>query len=292
MTIKHNEGKFMRTVVITGSAKGFGLEMAKVFKRNDFNVVLNDINQEALGKALETLENIKSRSKAITVVCDVTKYADVEELWRDAKVAFGTVDIWINNAGVNQPDKPVMELTQNDIDFLLNVDIKGTIYGSKVAFAGMRLQGHGQIFNVEGYGSNDAMKTGLTVYGTAKRAVTYFTQALAKESVDISGGRVHVGRLTPGIMITDFIVSANGGATKIELSPETKKVYNILGDYPSTIAEYVVPKMIKNEKNNVQIAWLTNLRAFGKFIKACFVKKNYFGNTVETKKSNSDENQN
>ena len=278
----------MRTVVITGSAKGFGLEMAKVFKKNDFNVVLNDIDTIALGKALEALENIKSRSKAITVVCDVTKYDNVAELWHDAKVAFGTVDIWINNAGVNQPNKPVMELTDNDIDFLLNVDVKGAIYGSKIAFAGMRLQGHGQIYNVEGYGSNDAKKTGLSIYGTAKRAITYFTEALAKESEDISGGRVHVGKLTPGIMITDFITSANGGTTKIELSLETKKLYNILGDYPSTIAEYVVPKMIKNEKNNVKIAWLTNLRAIGKFIKSLFVKKNFFGNSTEVKSDNID----
>lgn len=266
----------MKTVVITGSARGFGLELAKVFKRNDFNVVLSDINEENLTKALEELEEIKSNSKAIKINCDVTKCAEVEELWKDAKVAFGTVDIWVNNAGVNQPDLPVMDLSDKDVDFLLGVDLRGTIYGSKTAFKGMRIQGHGQIFNVEGYGSNDAMKTGLTIYGTAKRAVTYFTEALAKESEEVSGGRVHVSKLTPGIMITDFITSANGGKTKIELSPATKKIYNILGDYPSTIAEYVVPKMIKNEKNNAKIAWLTNTRAFGKFVKAMFVKRNFF----------------
>ncbi len=274
----------MKTVVITGSARGFGLELAKVFKKNDFNVILSDVNEENLTKALEELENIKSKSKAIKIVCDVTKYSDVEGLWKDAKIAFGVVDIWINNAGVNQPDLPVMDLSNKDVDFLLSVDLKGTIYGSKVAFKGMRVQGHGQIYNVEGYGSNDAMKTGLTVYGTAKRAVTYFTQALAKESETVSGGRVHVCRLTPGIMITDFLFSANGGSTHIELSPETKKIYNILGDYPSTIAEYVVPKMIKNEKNNAKIAWLTNTRAFGKFIKACFVKRNFFPSTKNENK--------
>lgn len=268
----------MKTVVITGSARGFGLELAKVFKKNDFNVVLSDINEESLSKALETLENIKSNSKAIKIVCDVTKCGEVEGLWNDAKVAFGTVDIWINNAGVNQPDLPVYELTEGDIDFLLSVDLRGTIYGSKVAFRGMRLQGHGQIYNVEGYGSNDAIKTGLSIYGTAKRAVTYFTEALAKESEDVAGGRVRVCKLTPGIMITDFITSANGGKTKIELPEATKKIYNILGDYPSTIANYVVPRMIKNEKNNAKIAWLTNTRAFGKFIKACFVKRDFFKN--------------
>ena len=140
----------------------------------------------------------------------------------------------------------------------------------------MKHQGFGQIYNVEGYGSNDAMMTGLTLYGTAKRAITYFTQALAKESKDVTGGRVKVCRLTPGIMITEFIKSANGGKTKIELPEKTKKVYNILGDYPETIAEFAVPRMIANKKNNAKIVWLTNSRAFGRFFSALFKKRNFF----------------
>lgn len=266
----------MKTVVITGSARGFGLELAKVFKKNDFNVVLSDINDENLTKALSVLEKIPSNSKAIKIVCDVTKYDDVVGLWHDAKTAFGTVEFWINNAGVNQPNVPVAELTKEDVDFLLDVDLRGTIYGSKVAFKAMVEQGHGQIFNVEGYGSNDAMMTGLSVYGTAKRAVTYFTEALAKESEELTKGHIKVCRLTPGIMITEFIKSANGGKTKIELSEKTKKVYNILGDYPETIAEFAVPRMIKNEKNNRKIVWLTGARAFWRFMTAGFKKRNFF----------------
>ncbi len=266
----------MKTVVITGSAKGFGLELAKVFKRNDFNVVLSDINKELLTASLEVLENIKSKSKAIMVTCDVTKCNEVEGLWNDAKIAFGTVDIWINNAGVNQPNLPVYEMSDKEIDFLLNVDLRGTIYGSKTAFKGMRLQGHGQIFNIDGFEVINANKSGQTIYGTAKQAVTYFTESIAKESEEVAGGRVHVSMLSPGIMITDFITNANGGKSKIELSEEIKRMYNVLGDYPSTIAENVVPKILKNEKNNAKIVWLTNLRIFGKFIKACFVKRNFF----------------
>ena len=82
--------------------------------------------------------------------------------------------------------------------------------------------------------------------------------------------------LTPGIMITGFITSANGGKTKVELSEKTKKVYNILGDYPETIANYVVPRMIKNEKNNAKIVWLTGRRAFCRFLTAGFNKRNFF----------------
>ena len=267
----------MAVVVITGSARGFGLCQAKKFKELGYNVVISDINEINLKTALEELNKINSEStKAISVLCNVTKKAEVENLFLKAKEEFGAVDIWVNNAGVNSPDKPVYQLTDKEVEFIVSVDLIGTIYGSQVAFEHMKEQGFGKIYNVEGYGSNDAMMTGLTMYGTAKRAVTYFTRSLAKESEDVTGGKVKVCRLAPGIMITDFITHANGDKTKIELPEKTKKIYNILGDYPETIVDYVVPRMIKNDKNDKQIIWLTNSRAFGRFMTAGFKKRDFF----------------
>jgi len=268
------EGIDVTTVVITGSTRGFGLEQAKEFKKAGFNVVLSGTSEKNLNAALEKVQAVcPGKSEVIGTICNVTDCEAVQKLWDTAKEKFGKVDIWINNAGVNQPDKPVYELTDKEIEFMLDTDLKGTIYGSKTAFAGMKEQGEGQIFNVEGYGSNDAMMTGLTLYGTTKRAVTYFTQALAKESGDITNGAVKVGRLAPGIMLTDFLNTANGGNTHFELPEKTKKVYSILGDYPETIARYVVPRMIANNKNNARIIWLTNRRAFVKFLTAGRNKK-------------------
>ncbi len=267
----------MSTVVITGSARGFGYEQAKKFKELGFNVCISDINENTLNNALKNLQEInKENTEVIAKLCNVTNYQDLIDLFDFAKEKFGSIDIWINNAGVNQPDKPVYELTKEEIDFMIDIDLKGTIYGSKIAFAKMKEQGYGQIYNIEGYGSNDAMMLGLSIYGTTKRAVTYFTQALAKESKELTNGNVKVCRLTPGIMITDFIKTANGGSTHIELKEKTKKVYNILGDYPKTIVDYCVPKMIKNKKNNANIVWLTNRRAFCRFLTAGFKKRNFF----------------
>ena len=267
----------MKTVVITGSARGFGLCQARKFKELGCNVVISDVNEENLKKAAAELETIgPSATKVVSTLCDVTDCAALQALWDLAKTTFGQVDIWVNNAGVNSPDKPVYELTEKEIGFLLDIDLKGAIYGSKIAFAGMKEQGFGQIYNVEGYGSNDAMMTGLTLYGTAKRAVTYFTRSLAKESAELTGGKVCVCRLTPGIMITDFIKTANGGATKIELPEKTKKVYNILGDYPETIVDFAVPRMLANTKNDARVMWLTNARAFGRFMTAGFKKRDFF----------------
>ena len=113
----------------------------------------------------------------------------------------------------------------------------------------------------------------LTLYGTAKRGVTYFTESLAKELLD---KLILVGKITPGIMLTNFVKTSLGDGEKIKMSEKNKKIYNILGDYPETIAEYIVPKVINNQYTNVKFAWLTNTRAFGRFIKAMFVKRDIF----------------
>ncbi len=139
--------------------------------------------------------------------------------------------------------------------------------GSKLVMEEMSKEHKGAIYNVEGYGSNDAMMLGLSIYGTSKRAITYFTSALAKESEERNTG-VIVGKLSPGIMITDFIVTALGDKEKINLSEKTKKVYNILGDHPDVVAKFLVENMLKNTKNDVRIEWLTNGKAAWRFITA------------------------
>ncbi len=265
----------MKTAVITGSARGLGFEMAKQFRKNGYNVVISDINEENLRKAADSLSEMPGNGAVRSFACDVTKYDRNEALLQHAVEQFGDIDIWISNAGVNQPDKPVYELKPSEIELMLNVDLKGAIFGCKAAYARMREQGHGQIFAIDGYGSNDAMQMGLTLYGTSKRGLTYFMQALAKEA-DTLGDSIQVGRLSPGIMITDFLVNANNDSTKIELPEKTKKVYNILGDYPDVIAEFLVKKMLVNTKNGVVFEWLTKGKAMWRFMTAGFSKRDFF----------------
>ena len=269
----------MKTVVITGSARGFGYAMAELFRKNNFNVVLCDVSEDALLSAKEKMEKIKSKGKVMSHYVDVTKEETIIKLIDDVLDCFSRIDIWINNAGINQPNKPIWELDKNSIDKLIEVDLKGTILCSKLIMPVMIGQKSGQIFNVEGYGSNDAVSLGLSLYGTSKRAVTYFTEALAKES-EVMKTNVLIGKITPGIMITDFITTSLGNGDKIDLDEKTKKVYNILGDYPETIAEFMVKKIIKNTKNGVKFTWLTNSRAAFRFMTAGFNKRDFF-NTKE-----------
>lgn len=265
----------MKCVVITGSARGLGLEMAKVFRGNNVNVVISDLSYEKLETAKKELEKINSNAKIGMCVCNVTKNEDIINLINYTKNEFGTIDIWINNAGVNQPDKEVWSLTDDEINMVLDVDLKGTIMASKLVMNEMIKEHKGAIYNIEGYGSNDAMMLGLSIYGTSKRAITYFTSALAKES-KIKNTGVIVGKLSPGIMITDFISNALGDKEKIELPEKTKKVYNILGDYPDVVARFLVNGMLKNTKNDAKIEWLTNRKAAWRFMTSAFNKRDFF----------------
>ncbi|MBR1376578.1 MAG: SDR family NAD(P)-dependent oxidoreductase [Bacilli bacterium] len=264
----------MKTVVITGSAKGFGYAMLKLFYEKDFNVVIVDVDEKSLNAAKKELESLNLKGKILTYKVDITNENEVSKMIEDIIKNNKTIDIWINNAGVNQPSIPIWCLDSKVINRLIDIDLKGTILCSKLIMPIMLKQNSGQIYNVEGYGSNDATMMGLSIYGTSKRAVTYFTEALAKEVSGVSKN-IYIGKITPGIMITNFIgndVSNN----RIELSEKTKNVYNILGDRPETIAKFMVDRIVNNNKNNVKFAWLTNRRAMGRFIKALFGKKNNF----------------
>ena len=102
----------MKTVVITGSARGLGLEMAKVFKKNNFNVVISDLALDKLENAKNILSNIKSDSEVLSTICNVTYQEDIDNLIELVNKTFGRIDIWINNAGVNQPNKDIWEFSK------------------------------------------------------------------------------------------------------------------------------------------------------------------------------------
>ena len=264
----------MKTVVITGSARGLGLEMAKCFRQRNFNVVISDVLKKDLEDARKQLLKVKSVGDIDYFVCDITKEHEIVNMIDSVKKKYGVIDFWINNAGVNQPDEMIWNMSSDDISKMLEIDLNGTIIASKLIAKVMIEQEHGSIYNVEGHGSNDAIIPGLSIYGTAKRGVTYFTMALAKE-IEKSNVAVMVGRLSPGIMITDFLVNAFRNK-KMELSDKNKKVYNILGDYPGVVAKYLVKRMIDNTDNNVKINWLTNRKAAIRFMTCMFRKRDFF----------------
>lgn len=118
------------------------------------------------------------------------------------------------------------------------------------------------------------MMLGLSIYGTSKRGLTYFLEATAKE-IKEKNLPIQIGALSPGIMITNFITHSLG-EDEFELPEKTKKVYNILGDYPDVIAKFLVEKMLKNNKPFARINWLTNRKAAFRFMTCAWNKRDFF----------------
>ena len=277
--IQYERRDQLKTIVITGSTRGLGFHMAKCFRVSGWNVVLNGVSPERLERAVRDLRKSPGAGSVEGYRAQVASEEEIEALASFSRETFGNIDIWINNAGVNQPMRPMWELTVEEIEAILSTDLHGAVLGSTIAVRLMEKQPSGGfVYNVEGFGSNDAYITGLSLYGTSKRAVTYFTQALAKELQE-KKSKVKAGRLSPGVMITDFTVKALGGKQEIELPEKTKKFYNIIADYPDDVAAFLVKKMLSNTKNNAHIQWLTGSKAAWRFMTAGFRKRDFFDET-------------
>ena len=113
------------------------------------------------------------------------------------------------------------------------------------------------------------MRAGASVYGSSKAALTYFTRALVLDTQNLP---VHVGFLSPGIVLTDLFT----GGPDAELSESTKRIANILGDRVETVAPFLVEGMMSNEKHGAKIAWLTRRKIVWRFLSARFRRRDIF----------------
>lgn len=254
----------MKNIVITGSTRGIGFSMAAEFLKAGCNVTLSG-RAEALTEAVHA-ELSPFEGKYIYVPCNVQEKESLQKLWDASFERWGGIDIWINNAGQNAPHMFAWETGESYTQNTIMTNITGMIYGSQIAAAEMIKQGHGAIYSMEGLGSNNMIQVKTILYGTTKRALTYFMKGLARE---LKGTAVIAGRLSPGMMLTDFITKTPDGERSEVIADERfKRIFNILADKPETVAKYFIPRMLGNTKNDVQISWLTNKKAAWRFLTA------------------------
>lgn len=258
------------SVVITGSTKGIGLALAHAFLDLGCSVVIAGRNAEHLKHALTHLENHFSKEKFIGSCCDVTQIADLQALWQGAIQHFGQVNVWINNAGSCHPTKEFIDLQSDELNAAVSTNILGTMLGSQVALKGMLRQGYGQIFNMEGWGSNGEWSPGMTPYATTKQAVSYFSKALYKETKSTS---ILTGTLSPGMVATDLLVSSwtNGD---VQHWKKMKRLFFFVIDPPEVVCSYLAKQIIQNKKTNRRIAWMTPWKLFLRFLQPYYWRRN------------------
>jgi len=197
-----------RVALVTGSAGGIGKAIAKKFAEEGACVIINDINEERLSAATVEFQNFFGKDNAASVKLDVTNKQTIAEAMQGAALAFGGVDIIVNNAGIGT-SKSIEDHTAEDWDKLYDILVKGQFLVSQSAIEVMRKQGFGgDIINIVSKNSVVAGPNNAG-YGSAKAAQAHLTRLMAAELGD---DKIRVNAVNPDAVISDSNIWANGWA--------------------------------------------------------------------------------
>ena len=179
--------------------------------------------------------------------------------------------MWVNNAGWSGNEGMVWERPAAEVASVIATNVIGTVFGAQTAMRGMLTQGFGAVYNMEGMGSDGRKHVGLTMYGTSKYGVHYFSESLALEA---KGMPVIVGSLRPGMVITGMITE------RYKDRPadweRVKKIFNIIAERPETVTPWLVEAMLANRKNGAILSFSSPWKLMWKFATSPFVKRDLF----------------
>lgn len=185
-----------RTAFVTGGASGIGLGMARAFGRAGMNVVLADIDEGAAKLAADKLAS--EQIKAAPVFVDVTDRASVRSAALDAVAAFGKIHVVCNNAGV-AVGGPFGTVRERDWDWIIDVNLKGVVYGTEVFTPLIKSHGEGGHFVNTASMAGMVSPPGLEPYCATKFAVVALSEGWAAQMAPLGIG---VSVLCPGFVRT------------------------------------------------------------------------------------------
>lgn len=187
-----------KTAIITGASSGIGAAIAKKLAGEHMNVVLAARRADKL-EALAAELNEAGGGKAIAVPTDVSRQADVQALVEKVKSEFGTVDMYINNAGV-MLNGAVTEGQLEDWELMVDVNVKGVLYALDAVIPDMVEKKTGHIVNIASVSGLEVTKKS-TVYSATKFAIRAISMGLEKE---LAHTGVRVTNISPGMVDTSL----------------------------------------------------------------------------------------
>lgn len=232
---------FCKVIVITGASSGIGAELARRLAAQGHRLVLAARRREELEAVAE-----QCGPETLAVVTDVRRRGDVEHLLERALDKRGQVDVWINNAGRGIARR-VMELTDEDVDEMMAVNLKSALYGMQVIVPHFMESGEGHLINVSSFLSRVPLATIRSAYSAAKAALSSLTANLRMD-LRQEFPNIHVSLVMPGLVATEFATNSLGEAPAVSppaaaLKPQSAE------DVASTIAnliEHPVPEIYTN----------------------------------------------
>lgn len=198
-----------RTALVTGAATGIGRAIALALARAGARVAVNHLDRAAEARQL-VKEIAAAGSSAIEIDADATRLAKVERMIGKVRDTLGPVDILVNNAGVLL-EKPFLETTEEDWDYVLNTDLKSVYLCSRAVLPAMIERGGGTVINI----ASELGVVGRELYGpycAAKAGVIGLTRALAREFAPA----IRVNAIAPGPVNTSMLSVGNMSPEMLE----------------------------------------------------------------------------
>jgi len=184
-----------KTAIVTGSAQGIGRGIALALARSGVEVALMDISD----KIYEVVQAVRdSGSSGLALKCDVASYKEVQEASEKVFEKYGRVDILVNNAGI-YPFKPFVEMTEENWDKVMNVNVKSIFNFTKAVLPKMIERKYGKIVNLSSVAGEELGYVNLVHYSASKAAIFGFTRSLALE---VAKSGITVNSICPGAIAT------------------------------------------------------------------------------------------
>ena len=263
-------------VVVTGGTKGAGKAIAQKFLELGDNVVICSRNDSRVAAAVEELRARLppgATNRVLGIPADVSRSSDMTAVAAFTQENFGSVDLWVNNAGTNAYSfKPFFEQLDDDIASVVTTNILGVMYGTKAAINAMRSQPNGgHVFNMDGAGADGTATPRFAAYGATKRSLDQLNKSIRADLNIAKIKNVGIHSISPGMVTTELLMA--GGDNRF-----SRLMINCLAETPEDMADFLVPKIRevpeKFEKSFLPsimlgeyIKFLTPVKAYSQILK-------------------------
>lgn len=204
------EGIKDKVVLITGGSSGIGAEVARLLASRGAKVAIGARRKEKLDEVVASIEAAGGTARAYSL--DVTDKTQVEAVVAATVADFGKLDVLINNAGL-MPIRAMSEVNTDEWDAMIDVNLKGTLYGIAAALPRFIAQESGHVINVSSVAGVKVFAPGGTVYSGTKFAVSAISEGLRQEV----GDKIRVTSIAPGAVESDLKHTTSGSAKETVL---------------------------------------------------------------------------
>ncbi|MEO8295160.1 MAG: SDR family oxidoreductase [Gemmatimonadota bacterium] len=195
------------TIVITGASSGIGAALAVRLGREGHRLVLAARRVPELNGVAESARS-QGAADVLVVPTDVTCRADVDRLRDQAVAHAGGFRVWVNNAGQGI-SRSVLDLTDEDVDQVMAINLKSALYGMQAAVAHFKERGSGHVINISSFLGRVPVAPVRSIYSAAKAALNSLTANLRMDLAQ-SHPNIHISLVMPGVVKTDFARNALG----------------------------------------------------------------------------------